>query len=411
MGILSVPCSGKKFPLRFGEFMADSATPAPIPPPTVASALAMAAKAAGRKFAADAANQVVTALCAGIFMALLYYLGRDFFYNKLADSDQTIKAWLYLVFYHLANAFLAKYLVSAKALGPAGGRSLGALLRFLGEPPAKVRRILALLTGADMLLVAAALIALASSPYLPYSALVCGVIFAGYVAAITALRAGFQRLSTAPTTSPGLVAAESFAGKVRAMMSWRWRQLYRRNFSTLFYGLLTVLALATGSLLAAGGLDYRLAGFLFVVAGFFIAAPLFHQLQADLSSSWFERNNPVSHSQVIACYFGLSARLLIIWLTATGALLAALALGLAEPGTITARHSATWLGLAAIAPLLAPGLLFQIDGHRPAIQLTILFMAVVVLGSLVLIEPLAWLAIPVITYVACHYQQGRFYRS
>lgn len=381
----------------------------------------MAAKAQARKFAADAANQLVTALCAGIFMALLYYLGRDFFHNKLAGSDGAIKVWLYLVFYHLANAFLAKLLAGnfTRHFSPVQQPMLPRFLRWLGEPDAKIRQVSAVLTAADVLGVTFALTALASSPYLPYSPLTCVAIFSCYLAGVMLLSALFHRLSAlfhrlsaSPAESLAApAAAQSAAGKLRAMMSWRWRQLIRRNFSTLFYGVLSLLALTTASILAAQGLDYRLAGFVFAIAGFFIAAPLYHQLKDDLTASWFERNNPVSHNQVVACYFGLSAVLLAIWLSLGALILWLLRRGLGAEQAITLSHCAIWLGLVAIAPITAPSIMFQIDGRAPVIQLTIAFMAVVVLCSLVLIEPLAWPSIPIITYVACTYQQGRFYRS
>lgn len=391
-----------------------------LPAPTVFTALSIAVKAKWRRFAVDASQHLVTALCAGIFMGLLIYLGRDFFHNKLAGSDHTIKVWLYLVFYHLANAFLAKHLIQAlapiliKRELPRDGRSdsqnLAALLKGLGEPPEKVRRVTAFLMGADIAWVAAALVALASSPFLSYSPLMSAGVFGGYMVLVAVLSAVFHRCHGTPSATPRVSqGAQNFLGTVGAMMSWRWRQLFRRNFSTLFYGVLTLLALATASTLAAGGLDYRLAGFIFAVAGFFIAAPLFQQLKDDLHDSWFERNNPVSHGQVVACYFGLSIVLLAIWLSVAAVILAAL--HSAASHNVNLGHSAVWLGLVAIAPITAPSIMFQIDGRSPAIQMTIAFMATVVLCSLVLIEPLAWLAVPIITYVACTYQQGRFYRS
>lgn len=390
---------------------ASTTATASIPPqPTVATAVVMAAKAQLRKFAADAANQLVTALCAAIFMALLYYLGRDFFHNKLADSDQTIKAWLYLVFYHLANAFLAKLLADDFAGGEQ--RVLPKFLSWLGEPPAKIRQVSAVLTAANVTLVIIAIALIASSPFLPYGPLTCAAIFTSYLGGVLLLSAAFRRLNAAPTAAVAVPkSAQTAVGKLSAMMSWRWRQLVRRNFSTLFYSALALLSLLTASILGAGGLDYRLAGFVFAMAGFFIAAPLYHQLKDDLKDSWFERNNPVSHNQVVACYFGLSAGLLAFWLSLGAVILLVLRNAFAAEQAITLSHGVTWLGLVAIAPITAPGIMFQIDGRVPVIQLTIAFMAVVVLCSLVLIEPLAWLAIPIITYVACSYQQGRFYRS
>lgn len=405
-------------------------SPSTVASPSLSSALLVAAKAQLRKLSADAANQIVTALCAGIFTGLLYYLGRDFFHHKLAESDHAIKAWLYLVFYHLANAFLAKYLtgklLSPEALaltaearrasrlsGNQATQPLPALLLWLGEAPAKVRRLAMLLKASDVVLVGVALALLASSPFMPYSPGVCLAIFAGYAALMVALSAAFHNISR--QGSAGRAApptARSFIGTVLAMIGWRWRQLYRHNFSVLFYGVLTLLALLAASYLAAGGLDYRLAGFIFAMAGFFVAAPLFHQLKEDLTASWFERNNPVSHRHVICCYLGLALAHALIWMAIAGLCLAATA-WLTNSGQIPypLSHAAIWLGLIAICPILTPGLLFQIDGTKPMIQLIIAFMATVVISSLVLIEPLVWLAVPFAGYIAAYYQQGRYYRA
>lgn len=396
--------------------------------PTLLTALKMAGKAQFRKFAADAANQLVTAFCAGIFVALLTYLGRDFFHNKLAGSDHEVKSWLYLVFYHVANAFLAKFLTSRTVAGllkqdsqgpvydsdqQTGPGALSALLAWLGEPAGKIRRLRGILSLFDVAIVAIALVVLSSSPFVPYSPLVTAAIFAGYLSLLTGLSAGMGYLRR--LRQPGhtielsqQVADRSFLATVVAMTKWRWRQLYRRNFSSVFYSALAFLALVTACILAAQGLDYRLAGFIFAMAGFFIAAPLYHQLKDDLVAGWFERNNPVSHSHIISCYISLALAHLVIWLPIALICLAAAGAGF---GLYQTPHIIIWLGLIAVAPILTPGIMFQIDGRKPIIQLIIAFMANIVIGSLVLIEPMAWLGVPLIAYIVGHYQQGRYYRA
>lgn len=406
---------------------------AALPSVGLTTTLVMALKAQFRKFGADAANQLVTALCAAIFAGLLYYLGRDFFHNKLAGSDHEIKAWLYLVFYHLANAFLAKYLVGRLwPLGlsyPAGAAALGrhehatqsltAMQQWLGEAPSEIHKLTLALKFTDILMVSGILAFLAMSPFLGYSVAMVIGIFMGYMALVAGLTIGFSRLrriSDPKNVAPLPEGSPSFVSAVSAMASWRLRQLYRNNFSVVFYAALALLALITGATLAMRGLDYRLAGFVFAMAGFFVAAPLFHQLAEDLSASWFERNNPVSHSHVIYCYFYLATLHLIIWLCiALSCIVAVAALSGGSAWTelwaAHRLHILIWLGLVAIAPVLCPGVLFQIDGTKPAIQLIIAFMATVVLSSLVLIEPIVWLLVPFVSYIACYYQQGRYYRA
>lgn len=409
---------------------------AALPTVSLTTTLVMALKAQLRKFGSDAANQLVTALCAAIFAGLLYYLGRDFFHNKLAGSDHEIKAWLYLVFYHLANAFLAKYLVgrlwphslghNAVLTGSAAlGRhehtseTLAPLQQWLGESPAAIHKLALALKLADIVLVCGILGFLAMSPFLGYSVAMIFGVFLGYMALVAGLTFAFNRLhrfSDQRSPKPLPQNTPSFVKAVSAMAHWRLRQLYRNNFSVVFYAALALLALITGAILAMGGLDYRLVGFIFAMAGFFVAAPLYHQLAEDLSASWFERNNPVSHSHVICCYFYLALLHLLVWLSIAFACIASITAvaGSGSWAELWAEHQLhilIWLGLVAIAPVLCPGVLFQIDGTKPAIQLIIAFMATVVLCSLVLIEPLVWFLLPFASYIGCYYQQGRYYRA
>lgn len=386
--------------------------------------LTMAARAQLRKFAADAANQLVTAVCAGIFMGLLYFLGRDFFHNKLSGADEAIKQGLYLIFFHLANAFLAKYAtngLSSQASQRSDQRTLltqlTELQRWLGAAPQETRGLTIIMRLAPFVGVAVVLFLLARSPYIPYSALAVIGIFCGYCALMLALSYGFRRV---PRTRPAQPLQGSH-GAVTAMVIWRWRQLTRRNASMLFYGALGLLCLAAAAFWTMQGLDYRLVGFLFAMAGFFVAAPLHHQLAEDLTASWFERNNPISHRQIIASYYGLAAIHLLCAAIAAAACLGIAALFMAAPheaplitnllDTLASKPWAVWLGLLAIAPILTPGLMFQVDGRKPLIQLMIGFMATIVLCSLVLIAPIAWLGVPLAAYIACHYQQGRYYRA
>jgi hypothetical protein len=58
-----------------------------------------------------------------------------------------------------------------------------------------------------------------------------------------------------------------------------------------------------------------------------------------------------------------------------------------------------------------PGLLFQIDPRRPAVQILIVFMAGLFIGTAVIAHWLAVLLIPLLATWAQRYQADRFYRA
>ncbi len=196
-----------------------------------------------------------------------------------------------------------------------------------------------------------------------------------------------------------------------ALTTWRWRQMLTRNRATRTALVSTLPFVALAALAGARGAPLFVAVVAGLICGILAASTLSFQVAEDLANAWVERGFGVSHDQFVKSYQWLGARL-------GGSTFAVLALAYAAASW---SHGAEGLALlldaakvgavAAVPPLVAPVLLLQIDGRRPAINVLMTVIAGLFVGTAVFAHWLGLALIPVLHYSALQSQAGRFYRA
>lgn len=199
------------------------------------------------------------------------------------------------------------------------------------------------------------------------------------------------------------------ASPQRTLFSWRWYQMLHRNR-------LTRLTLGVGLVFAAmSGLNEWRSGPFFLtvlaalIAGLFAAMALAFQMEDDVRALWAERGMGLSDDEYQGAYRRLGRTLGLILGTAASMSfsLNRMVAGIPMDPTLMTQVFAA----AALAPYIMPGLLFQIDPRRPAIQAMTCGLLTLFLGTAILAH---WLAIalpPLLVYYTQNYQKGQFYRA
>ncbi len=151
------------------------------------------------------------------------------------------------------------------------------------------------------------------------------------------------------------------------------------------------------------------------VAGFLAASALCLQLGEDIPHAWTERGFGVTHDQFIHAYerlavtiggtYGLAGALLYVAAGGSAAVAAAGGVGLYAFGALTLA------AVIAVPPIVTPYLMFQIEARRPAINMLIVLIAGLFIGTAVFANPLGLLLVGLLRYYAGQTQAGRFYRA
>ncbi len=195
----------------------------------------------------------------------------------------------------------------------------------------------------------------------------------------------------------------------RTLFLWRWYQMLQRNR-------LTRLTLGMGMVFSAvSGLNELRSGpfFLTVLAalitGLFAAMALAFQMEDDVRALWAERGMGISDDQYQTAYrhLGLTLGLIFGAVTAIFFSLNRIIGNMPIDPILVIQVFAA----ATLAPYIMPGLLFQIDPRRPAIQAMTCGLLTLFLGTAILAH---WLAIalpPLLVYYTQNYQRGQFYRA
>ena len=199
----------------------------------------------------------------------------------------------------------------------------------------------------------------------------------------------------------------SVNGNRLTLFWWRWRQMiHGQRLWLLMALLLTVgcygLAYLGAPLLVFAGLAL-LTG---TIASFAIA----EQAVIDMRFAWAERNFAISHHQFIGSYLKVGGCL--------GGGLALLFVGvfissqLLLVGQLVALNSILKIAcLAALAPLIMPVLLLQIDVRRAAIQYMTVTICALFIGTAILAHWLGVLLYPLLCYYSLQMTIDRFYRA
>ena len=196
------------------------------------------------------------------------------------------------------------------------------------------------------------------------------------------------------------------------MIAWRLRQLLFRNRLTQVCLAITLVFTLLAGFLITRQAPYFVLVFAAMVSGIFLSLTLAFQLQDDLSYAWAERCLGVSHAEVIATFETMGGILGLSLGSVFALLFCGSGLVLTPDAGLHLLSQGVKLGvLAALASLLMPHLMFQIDPHRPAIQIVLVTLGTLFIGTAIFAHWLGVILIPALRYYAMAHQLGRFYRA
>lgn len=354
----------------------------------------------------DLTQELVVLLCGGVLLAVFFYIFNDFINDKVAHLSASLQHQLLGIF--CSGILLLCGWMSAAIFAREAWQehSLHRWQERLGEQPKLLRHFLWLY--ACSLALCGFVIAELILQLTPWQASLSQRLLTFTLGAISGLL--LQRwlhkrdAGTVGDETPrpqGRRAPSSFKSKIAVMVHWRVIQMLQRSrVCQIFLAGAFCIGVLGGVASYSGFPSVALA--LFALGqGYLISAMLLWQLQDDLRASWMERNAGVSHQEIVKVYQRLS------W---------AAALVSAAFFAVVAQVWNFGDGwklpvLAALAPLLTPGLMFQIDARRPALQSIALFLITLFCSTAILVHGLAVLLVPLIMHQATQYQTNRYYRA
>lgn len=360
-----------------------------------------AIKAMANRLRLDFGRELTVLIASSVLFATFFYVFNDFLNVQVStlsrpmrDRFAEVAATVVLI---LATAIAARAIRAERI----GERGFALTARALGEEPAVVRAfllaraatILALTHGAAWY-VAWRYLAIPAPPTVRFG-VALAMIAGSSILALVPERA--RRQDSSQTRE--LATLEHLVGTVAA---WRLRQILFGNRPARL-----CMSLAVAFSLLAAWASFRAAPPFVAVAaslaaGLVAATTLAFQMAEDLATAWTERAFGVSHAQFIGAYEKVGALI--------GAICAALVFALVAPSTdpLIALKAAA---CAAIPPLTAPLLLLQIDGRRPAVNVMLIVIVGLFIGTAVFAHWLSLGLLLVLRHYALQSQAGRFYRA
>ena len=214
-----------------------------------------------------------------------------------------------------------------------------------------------------------------------------------------------------PRSRPSLNAR--MQSKISVLTRWRLQQILSRSrLSRIFLGLsvgfLTLVALA-----AARSAPPFVAAIAGLAAGYCTAGTLCIQMASDLKHAWLERGVGVTHNEFIRAYHFTGGILgFLVGCSAAIAYLIGITSGSVNPDVgASILTAAKVIAVAAVPAVTVPCLLLQIDGRRLAVNLLLILIVSLFIGTAVFAHWLGVLLIPLLIGAAGPSQAGRFYRA
>lgn len=353
----------------------------------------------------DLGRELVVIISSAVLLGLFAYIFHDFLTEKLAviPVEQRLR---------ISSGFAAILLL---VLGPWLGSlidrlwrqdpSLAAFARRSGEVPRTIHAYLIIQTLILLGIGYGLYWASVGRLWAQWTPLNTGLLQVASVA-LGAARARFGR-SPQSDREMKPILRDRDEGRKRTLVAWRWHQMLERN------------RLARTCLLAAFGVQIGLGLLLYLGAPFALAvllamlsgllascAPAF-QLEEDMRAIWFERQMGCSHEEYVAVYQRLSF-ILATLLSVSIILIFALS---GAPARIDWLEGLKLAPISGLFPALLPAIMFQLAPERPILQLMIIGLVGLFLGTAIFAHWGFFALIPIALTYAKQYQQNNFYRS
>lgn len=367
-------------------------------------------RADGRRLAYDWAREITVGIASTVVFATFAYVFNDFLNAQLATLSPALQrrsaaicAWVTLA---IATGGSARCLRQTWRAAASWSRTAA----YLGEAAATIRHYRLGRSGLIMGGIHALAWLVVQHWLLPRSTMdlcLTELMMVGCTL-VLALRPGDAMVLTVGSEFP---PHSPSASPTAILTTWRWRALVHRSraarwclaWSLPFYTIIILVASRHGPAFVAVAAAFA--------AGYILAAALCLQVADDLPQTWIERGLGVSHAQFVGAWERLGWRVgLGAGVGAALCYLSGMLLGDA-PALGSWPTAATLLAVAALPAVSVPMLMLQIDARRPAINMLLVFIIGLFVGTAIFAHWLGLLLIPVLRYYALHSQDGRFYHS
>lgn len=198
--------------------------------------------------------------------------------------------------------------------------------------------------------------------------------------------------------------------RISSFVRWRLAQMFLRNrtahacFAIAFFVYLLLIPLQ------AKGIPFFASVACTILAAIIGSSAIFFQLAEDLNYAWAERTMGIAHEDFCRGYKKIS---MVLAAALTGCSVLCYGAGhlLFGGGDNFWSNVLTLVLINSSTAFMAPSLMFQIDARRPMINMILLAIGSMFVGTAIFANWLSVLLILAIEYYAHGSQNGRFYRA
>jgi len=361
----------------------------------------------------DLAREIVVLISGGVVLATFAYIINDFLNVQIQGLSQVMRdrfaeplayALLFICAFK-AGAFIRAEWSNAE--------TPTRMANFLGEKPEVIRMfkiwhtllVLSILHGGGWWLVFNFLIKPNTSRILSVELLMLGVTIGSAL--------WYKEGKELNEHETGSWLKRDIGGKKTRILSFvRWRLaqiVFRNRTARLCFIIATALYLLLIPL-QANGIPFFASVACCILASIVASATLFFQLSEDLNYAWAERTMGMSHQDFCKGYQIISFLLALV-LIITASIFYLVGSQYVAGETISKEQLLTLACINFATPLIAPMVMFQIDGRKPVINFIVLTIAALFVGTAVFAHKASLLLIPILHYYTHNSQSGRFYRA
>ncbi len=203
---------------------------------------------------------------------------------------------------------------------------------------------------------------------------------------------------------------EGQKARVASFVRWRLAQIIWRNRTARICFVISIVLYLMLIPLQSAGIPFFASVACSILASIIASAAIFFQLAEDLNYAWAERTMGISHQDFCRGYQKICAFLALATVTVASVTFAVGAIYFSD-SNLSAENLLTLACINLATPLIAPMMMFQIDGRKPIVNLILLTIAALFIDTAIFANKVSLLILPILHYYAHGSQNGRFYRA
>ena len=335
----------------------------------------------------DFVKELVVSLCLCMVIATYSYIFADFLQQVVAEvssaMQQTFATYSAYLLAFLIGVFVGRFLRNEK------NNSYVALQKRLGVNPASIQmgKALSITTAVCLSILFYTVVA---QTILRINAIILPAII--YLIGVCATY--IWRKNTKHTS----------ATTHYSLYRWRMLQIKRGQVPLLIISILIAGVNLWLTLLPS--VPFPGHACLAMLIGLPLSFAIANQAAIDMKFATIERNLSVSHADYMKAYEKIGLTLAIL-----ASLIFAITFCLTQFTQVLTLHMLKGMVLSALAPLLMPLLIMQIDVHRPIIQYLTVSIILLFIGTAILATWYTIILYPLLRAFALQIPAGRFYRE